>query len=88
MNNEQLYDDARDVLDMLAALHQQASQTTDGFGAWVLEQYYPGVCDSVLANCNDASQVRPLLLTRWATGRLDFSKVSHLRVASAPAPNA
>jgi glycine cleavage system aminomethyltransferase T len=78
MNNEQLYDDAREVLDMLAALHQQTSQTIRGFGAWVMKQYYPEISDSVLVNCEDESMVRSLMLTRWAAGRLDFSRVSHL----------
>lgn len=78
MNNEQLYDRARGVLDMLAALHQQVDPPGSGLGAWILGLYYPSVTDDILAGCSDENLIRPLLLTRWATGRLDFSRVSHL----------
>jgi hypothetical protein len=77
MDNEQLYEAGRTALNMLAALHQQEDAERIGLGAWILAHYYPGVTDSILAGCDDENQVRPLMLTRWVTGRLDFMRVAH-----------
>jgi len=82
MDNEQIYDQGRDVLDRLAVLHQDSNPERLGLGAWILRRYYPEVSDSVLAACDEELVVRPLMLARWAMRRLDFSKVSHLSVQS------
>ncbi len=43
------------------------------FGQWVMNECHPFEVNPALFYCEDASKARALLITHWATGRLDVS---------------